>query len=59
MNNICKFCKEKLPIMALSWANQKSIVLGYCDFLCLKSAVGDRAYDLIGQRPKTERKGAE
>lgn len=57
MNNKCKFCKEKLPIMALSWANQRSIELGYCGFLCLKAAVGDRAYDLIGQRPEPKAGG--
>jgi len=41
MNDICKFCSEPLPKLALHFSNRIAIELGYCCFMCMRSDLGD------------------
>ena len=53
----CKFCKEKMPIMALHISNEVAMQNGYCCFFCMRSALGDVAYQMVGKKEENEGKG--
>ena len=41
MNDICKFCSEPLPKLALHFSNRIAIELGYCCFMFMRLDLGD------------------
>ncbi|MBA7535163.1 hypothetical protein ES705_27416 [subsurface metagenome] len=43
----CKLCEEPLPFYALHFSNKKAISLGYCSFICMLGALGDKAYIML------------
>ena len=40
MNDICKLCKEPLPVKALHFSNEIAIAHGYCCWMCMLSNLG-------------------